>query len=211
MEILFSSSLLLNIAVLYLLSAVTPGPNFVLTLHNSIRYGRFAGVVTAVGLATGVAVHLFYTNVGFAILIKNSPLVFSVIKYLGAGYLLYLAYKIFSEVDQSLHIDKDADVANKNFITWNLFKQSFLTSALNPKLTLFFLSIFTTFVPQEIGMFALMLISVILVLLEFSWFTLVGFVFTQKFFLQKYYQYQKFVNILFGIILVVLAIRVLVS
>ncbi|WP_077216996.1 LysE family transporter [Piscirickettsia litoralis] len=85
-----------TIALIALLAAVSPGPDFVIVAKNALLYDRRSGVMTSVG--AGVLVHSFYCVLGLAVVISQSLLLFSLIKYLGAAYLIYLGVKsLFSE------------------------------------------------------------------------------------------------------------------
>lgn len=83
---------------------IMPGPDNVFTLTQSIAKGRNAGIFTTLGLCTGLLVHIFAATFGLAAIIYQSSLAFAVIKYAGAAYLLFLAYKSFRAKDTSLNL-----------------------------------------------------------------------------------------------------------
>src|SRR5438094_7329342 len=83
----------LTIASLHLLAVMSPGPDFVLISKNSLVYSRKSGVYSALGLALGILVHITYSLIGIAYIISRSIVIFSTIKLLGAGYLIYIGYK----------------------------------------------------------------------------------------------------------------------
>ncbi len=72
---------------------LTPGPVFVIVVHNSLSHGRKSGIMTAVGVFLGNFVHLTYCLTGIALLITTVPLIFNTIKYMGVAYLIYLGIK----------------------------------------------------------------------------------------------------------------------
>ena len=81
---------LFAVAIVSLLAAVSPGPDFFVVLRNSLSYSRKAGLLTALGVSLALTVHLFYTLVGIGVLIAESPFLYSLLKYVGVGYLFYI-------------------------------------------------------------------------------------------------------------------------
>ena len=90
-----------------------------------------------------------------------------------------------------------------------LFKIGFITNALNPKASLFFLSLFTLVLKTETSPYVLVIIGVLLVLQTTLWFIIVSYFFTQELIQKKYFEYQNYINKFFGIILLLLAVKVL--
>jgi len=126
--------------------AISPGPDNIFVLMQSVLHGKKYGLATIIGLMTGCIVHTIFVAVGISTIIKENNTIFSVIKILGAVYLLYLAYKVItggSEISMSTEkIDKKTP--------FQLFKIGFIMNVLNPKVTLFFLALFPGFLFSEI-------------------------------------------------------------
>jgi len=78
---------LLAVAVISLFAAISPGPDFFIVLRNSLSYSRKAGFLTALGVSLALIVHLTYTLVGLGVLIAESPVLYSLLKYTGVAYL----------------------------------------------------------------------------------------------------------------------------
>lgn len=132
----------LIIASLHLLAVMAPGADFILVMRNSMVHSRKIGIYTALGLGLGILVHVTYSLVGLALVISKSILIFNAIKILGALYLLYLgANMLFSKSSKlrSQHFNKP----KKELSAFGAVKMAFLTNVLNPKVTLFFLSVFS--------------------------------------------------------------------
>lgn len=121
--------------------AVTPGPDNIYVLTQSITNGKKYGLATVAGLISGCLVHTTLLAFGVSAIIKQSEQLFFIIKLFGAGYLLYLAYQVFKS-DSSLSLSED-DVPKKGLDS--LFKQGFIMNVLNPKVTIFFLAFFPGF------------------------------------------------------------------
>jgi len=129
----FIASLLLNL---------TPGNDMIYVASRSISQGIKAGIISALGVFIGCFVHILAAVFGLSIIIAKSAFLFELIKFLGAGYLIYLGTKaLITKSDLNKDIMTLAPI-NK----WKLLKQGIVTNALNPKVALFFLS----FLPQFI-------------------------------------------------------------
>ena len=140
MEILISFIIAVSIL------AISPGPDNIFVLMQSVVHGKKYGLATITGLMTGCIVHTTFVAVGISAIIKENNTIFLGIKILGAVYLLYLAYKVItggSEISMSTEkIDKKTP--------FQLFKIGFIMNVLNPKVTLFFLALFPGFLFAEI-------------------------------------------------------------
>ncbi len=138
-EILFSFVL----ATLAL--AVSPGPDNIFVLTQSMVNGRKFGLATVYGLMTGCIIHTTLVAFGVSEILKRNENLFFAIKLFGAGYLLYLAYQVFrSSSDIVFSTD---NVQQKT--TFQLFKTGFWMNVLNPKVTIFFLAFFPQFLFSE--------------------------------------------------------------
>lgn len=121
--------------------AITPGPDNIYVLTQSITNGKKYGLATVAGLISGCLIHTTLLAFGVSAIIKESEQLFFFIKLFGAGYLLYLAYQVFKS-DSSLSLSEDS-VPKKGL--GSLFKQGFIMNVLNPKVTIFFLAFFPGF------------------------------------------------------------------
>ena len=121
--------------------AVSPGPDNIFVLMQSVVYGKKYGLATVAGLMTGCIIHTTLVAFGVSAVITNTPAIFYGIKVLGAAYLVYLAYKVFKS---SADITMNSESLEKKSPT-QLFKTGFLMNVLNPKVTIFFLALFPGF------------------------------------------------------------------
>ena len=166
MEILISFILAVSIL------AISPGPDNIFVLMQSVVHGKKYGLATITGLMTGCIVHTTFVAVGISAIIKENNTIFLVIKILGAVYLLYLAYKVItggSEISMSTEkIDKKTP--------FQLFKIGFIMNVLNPKVTLFFLALFPGFLFSEILPISLQfyILGALFILVSFVVFSLIA-------------------------------------
>lgn len=125
-----------------MLLTISPGPDNIYVLMQSIAHGKKYGIATAFGLVLGIIIHTSLIAFGVSAIIQNSPKLFFIIKLLGALYLLYLAYKVF-KISSKIDLE-NSSVPKKPVI--ELIKQGFIMNILNPKVTIFFLAFFPAFI-----------------------------------------------------------------
>ena len=139
--------LLLFIAAGILLN-LTPGPDVLYIVTNSLRSGARAGVVAALGINAGCFVHIFAAALGVSALIAASATTFTILKWIGAAYLVWIGLKLlFARAPQASPDLRELARGQPVLPLWNVFLGGFLTNALNPKVAIFFLA----FVPQFIA------------------------------------------------------------
>ncbi|MHB1198309.1 MAG: LysE family translocator [Polaromonas sp.] len=144
--------LLLFVAAGLLLN-LTPGPDVLYIVTHALRDGARAGVVAALGITAGVFVHIFAAAIGVSALLAASSMAFSMLKWLGAAYLVYVGLRLLltraPREGAAYAINLVANSAHSTGATAlkSIFFQGFWTNALNPKVALFFLA----FVPQFIA------------------------------------------------------------
>ncbi|WP_312282543.1 LysE family translocator [Pseudescherichia sp.] len=129
------------------LLSVTPGPDMAYVIGQSVANGRRAGIISAAGVALGSCTHAVASAVGLTALITASPLMFTIIKYLGAAYLMYLGSKmILGTFTKQTTNHSNADTVRTKATLTNLLSKGFITTLTNPKVLLFFISFFPQFV-----------------------------------------------------------------
>ncbi len=121
--------------------AISPGPDNIYVLTQSITNGRKYGLATVAGLISGCIVHTTLLAFGISAIIKQNDKIFFSIKLFGAAYLFYLAYQVFKS---DARLDLSEDGVPKKRLT-QLFRQGFIMNVLNPKVTIFFLAFFPGF------------------------------------------------------------------
>ncbi|MBN1500802.1 MAG: LysE family translocator [Spirochaetes bacterium] len=129
-----------------LLLIIAPGPDILFVITQGISSGRKAGFTTALGLAAGNSVHTLLAAFGIAVIFKNSAAAFTIFKFLGAGYLIFLSVKILLHFNDSVVIESDVQTRKKN-----LFLRGFIMNVVNPKVALFFMAFLPQFVDYSAG------------------------------------------------------------
>ncbi len=198
----------LTVALVHILAAMSPGPDFAIVTRNSLVYSRKVGVYTALGIALGLLVHIAYSLLGIGFLITQSILVFNIIKYIGAGYLLYIGYKALlskpvAEAEEKVASQKATDIS-----AWSAIKIGFLTNALNPKATMFFLAVFTQVIDPATPMWVQLVYGLEMIVATFAWFSIVAYLFSNYLLKQKLLKVRHRIDHVMGVVLIALGIKV---
>ena len=122
---------------------ITPGNDTIFILSRSIAQGRKAGIVSALGIGTGSIVHTLLAAFGLSLIIAESILIFNMIKYAGAAYIIYIGWKMLFGKSQ---MNTDLPASNKSANYVKIYRDGIITNVLNPKVALFFIA----FLPQFI-------------------------------------------------------------
>lgn len=136
---------LISFVIAVSLLAISPGPDNIFVLMQSVVHGKKYGLATIVGLMTGCIIHTVFLALGVSTIIKNNSFIFFGIKLFGALYLFFLAYKVFKS--SSVISISTEEIEKKSPV--QLFKVGFIMNVLNPKVTLFFLALFPGFLFSE--------------------------------------------------------------
>ncbi|NBF04413.1 LysE family transporter [Pseudomonas sp. Fl5BN2] len=130
-----------------LLMVLTPGPNMIYLISRSICQGRKAGIISLLGVVAGFFVHLFAAAVGLTAVFLTVPMAYEVLKWAGALYLMWLAWQALKPGARSPFEARQLPPDSSR----KLILMGFLTSALNPKIAVFYLSVFPQFINPEHG------------------------------------------------------------
>jgi RhtB (resistance to homoserine/threonine) family protein len=174
----------LKLAVAHLLAAISPGPDFAIVVRQSLAHGRRAALWTSVGIGTAILLHVTYTLLGIGLLLRSSPPAFTVTKFAGAAYLAWIGAKALASrprrglahppAGAEADLERPAEPG-----PGRAFGTGFLTNALNPKVTLFFVAIFATLVDPATPKGLQAVYGAYLSLSTMAWFSLVSIFFTR--------------------------------
>jgi threonine/homoserine/homoserine lactone efflux protein len=136
---MISTETLLTFLTASILLALAPGPDNIFVLTQSALRGRSAGIVVTLGLCTGLIVHSSAVAFGVAVIFQTSVVAFSILKFAGAGYLVYLAVQAFRSSGERIQSKPDGEMKH-----WKLYVRGIIMNITNPKVSIFFLA----FLPQ---------------------------------------------------------------
>lgn len=200
----------LIIASVHLLAVASPGPDFAIVLRYAVRYGRRAAIFASLGIGLAILLHVTYSLVGIGVLIKTTPWLFQLLTVLAACYLLYLAQgalRVKAPVGQQvIALEQHAVPASMK-----AFRAGFITNGLNPKATLFFLSLFAVVISAETPFSYKLIYGLYMAVATAAWFCMLSMVLTNTrvrgFLLLKGYWFDR----LMGLLLLGLAAQLLYS
>ena len=192
----------LTVITITTLAVISPGPDFAMVSRNSLLLSRRAGVLTAVGIALGVWVHVTYTLLGVGLLMKQSLVLFNIVKLLGALYLIHIGIQMLRTQPGEIH----SQVATQPPSDWAALRTGFLTNALNPKTTVFVVSLFMQVVQPGTPMSVQLAYGAFISLAHFLWFALVAGCFSAPAVRQRLVAIRHWIDRVFGAVLVSLGV-----
>ena len=169
----------LTVALIHLLAVASPGPDFAVVVRESVAHGRRTGTWTALGVGTGIFVHVAYSLLGIGLIVSQSIVLFNALKWLAATYLFYIGIKALRAkpaAPGSLEVVGDGAERSPR----GAFMTGFVTNGLNPKATLFFLSLFTVVINPHTPLAVQAGYGVYLAFATALWFCLVALLFSQR-------------------------------
>jgi len=171
----------LALATIHFLAVVAPGPDFAVTIRQSVRFGRGIGIWTALGIGAGISVHVLYTVLGVGALMHTLPWLLTVAKIIGGAYILYLGVSLLrSQPKTVLEGEKEGHEPPVEQTRLKAFTTGFLTNATNPKATLFFLAIFTTLISTSTPLVIQALYGLWMCFVNALWFVIVALFFSSN-------------------------------
>jgi len=135
------------------LLAIAPGPDNIFVLAQSALRGRNAGLLVMLGLCTGLIVHSTAVALGVAVIFQTSAMAFSALKFIGAGYLMVLAWQAFRASASKLQAVRSPEAG-----LWKLYRRGILMNITNPKVSIFFLAFLPQFADPSRGPISLQLL-----------------------------------------------------
>src|SRR5690606_12896977 len=158
------------------INAVIPGADFAMVLRQSVVHGRREALLTSAGIATAILVHGTYTLLGVGVIVGQSLLLFNILKWAGAAYLVFLAISALRSPPPQPPVVGEDVAGHKGDMA--AFALGFLTNLLNPKAVLFFLALFTSLVSVKTAGEIKAIYVVSMSLMLFAWFAMVSVFFT---------------------------------
>ncbi|MDN5713684.1 MAG: LysE family transporter [Acinetobacter sp.] len=191
---------IIAIAIITLLAVISPGADFALVSRNSYLYGRKQGIYTAYGIACAVWIHISYSVLGLSFLKHYIPNLLHIIQYIGALYLMYIGYKTFTQQQISDHATHTLLRPRQAFI------QGFLGNSLNPKTTLFVMSIFAQLLRGNHGLMHLIGYGMFISASHLLWFLLISLFCSTPVIRNKILRKQVSINRVIGTVLATLGL-----
>lgn len=192
---------LLAVATLTVLAVISPGADFAMVTRNSLLHGRPAGLLASLGVALGVQLHVLYTMLGVGLVLRHSPQAMGAIRLAGAVYLVWVGWSTFRARPAA-----DGAPAATGLTAWQAVRTGFFTNALNPKTTLFVLSVYTQVVGAGTPLPVQVAYGLFMSGAHLVWFAAVAVVFSQAALRIRLLQRQQRVNRAIGSVLMALGL-----
>jgi len=198
----------LTVALVHLLAVASPGPDFAVVVRESVTRGQRSGSWTALGLGSGILLHVGYSLLGIGLIVSQSILLFNLFKWLAAGYLVYLGWRALRAQPMVLEAFASQDSPRS---ARRAFALGFITNGLNPKATLFFLSLFTVVIDPQTPLGVQVGYGLYLALATGLWFCLVAWLFSRDRVRAGFARMGHWFDRLTGALLIGLGVRLAIS
>ncbi len=182
---------------------MSPGPSLAVVLQQTLRGGRRTGLVAALTHGLGIGLYALLCISGIAVMITASPLLFKALQWLGAAYLLWLGIK-------GLRAQTRADATQADPpSTGSAARDGFLVVFLNPKVAVFFIALFSQVIGSETTLLERLIYAATAMFIDMGWYMIVAWSFSNPHLLGRLQQNEVWLERVFGLILIALAIRLL--
>jgi RhtB (resistance to homoserine/threonine) family protein len=206
MELLINTYVaeIIAVSTIAIFMAMLPGADFVMVTRTSIHNGRLAGLYMSLGMCLSVCIHASYSIAGLAIVIANSPWLFSTIKYLGAAYLIYIAWQLLTT---GKILNKEQSNKKTQMSPSIALRLGFTCNILNPKTSIFFLSIFTQVVSVDTPLIMQVMYGLIIMLAHFIWYSGIALLLSHPNILPRFNRQKQKIDKVAGLVLMLMAIK----
>ena len=196
---------LLSIGLIQLLAVISPGPSFLITARTAVAQSRADGIKVALGLGAGTVVWSSAALLGLNAVFHAVPVLFMAMKVAGALFLLYIAYMIFRHAAEPLKIEGQGERLSNPFV------KGFLTQISNPKVAVFFGSIFIAMLPAQVPLWMTLVLIFMVSFNEVWWYTVVALFFGAGPVRNFYLKAKAWIDRVTGLFLGALGLRLLWS
>jgi threonine efflux protein len=204
--------LLFGIWSLHFVALISPGPDFMLTLKNTLKFGKVGGILGAFGFGLGILTHCLLSISGVYLFLTQFYLAKSILNYFGAIYLIWIGLRhlfLFLKINSNPEDKVIDDCKEPKKI--NSFLEAFFTNLFNPKAGIFILSLFSSLAPRNLDLENQIIISLGIIFLTIIWFSLVALFFDQEKIRMKYYQLEPIINFLFSFVFILFGLGLLIN
>lgn len=196
-----------SIALMHFVAVISPGPDFAIVLKQSLSKGLKAALWTSFGIGSAILLHVMYSILGISLVIKTTPWLYTLLIYIAAAYFIWIGVSALRSKANKELITGSEDTAKSKW--YRAFGLGFLTNGLNPKATLFFLSLYTVAIPAHTDLSTKAFYGVYFALATGLWFCFLSYVTNFKDFRIAYQSHGHWFDRLMGIVLIIMAIVLL--
>ncbi|CAM3824085.1 LysE family translocator [Rheinheimera salexigens] len=203
------------IATVHLMAVASPGPDFAIVLRYAVRYGVKAAIAASIGIGSAILLHVTYSLIGIGVLIQTTPWLFQLLSVVAALYLAYIGIQALrskpSVETSAASTDPAAASLHAAPSVRKAFIAGFITNGLNPKATLFFLSLFAVIIAPTTPLEYKLIYGLYMAVATALWFSFLSLILTRqkvrRFLLAKGYWFDRAM----GLLLLALALHLIFS
>lgn len=196
----------LSILAICVLGAISPGPSLAAVMKSTVQGSRTHGLVTSISHALGIGIYAFLVAAGIGLVITETPWLFKFITYAGSAYLVWMGYKAITASSPLINDQRQLQQLSLKQAAMD----GFLVSFLNPKIAIFFLALFSQFVTPDSTIMTQILMASIATLCDGVWYCMIASVAGHDKVLPALRKRATLINRLCGILLILVALRILV-
>tara|TARA_B110000467_G_scaffold32861_1_gene29895 strand:- start:1153 stop:1725 length:573 start_codon:yes stop_codon:yes gene_type:complete len=187
---------------------MSPGPDFFLIVRQSLCQGRKISIFTSMGVGSGVILHVLFCIFGLGVIISRSDIIFNLIIISGALYIIYMGIKSLLVSIPLISVDYNI---NKEYSSYTAFAKGFLTNILNPKATLFFLSIYTIIIKDNSPTYIQLAYGLWMAVATAGWFCFLSIVLTNHSIVKRVELFGFKIQKIMGIVLLIIGFKILIN
>ncbi len=182
---------ILPIAFALLIGAMSPGPSFLVVAQTAMDKSRLHGLACSLGTGVGAAFFVLIASLGLFFILETVPWLYGLFKFLGGVYLLFLAYKIWTNASKPM---SSSDYSTKELSLYKSFLLGILTQLSNPKTSIVIGGIIMAFLPAETPSYTYLLLVIMAFIIDAGWYTIVAILLTTPKAQKLYIKFKKSIN-----------------
>ena len=201
----------LLIATIVSVHLLEPGPNFFICAKHGLNYSLKKDLATTAGVATGALVHVILGLLSFSAIIAQSHWLYNILKYVGAAYLIYHGIIALFSRQKKFNIPNTQVELLARISSFQAFCTGLFTMLTNIMATIHFLRLFTTVIPLSTPMMVKATLIIVLLVISWLWFSIVAVSFSLNRFRKIYVRFQRWIDVMFGSLMIRLGFRLVLS
>jgi threonine/homoserine/homoserine lactone efflux protein len=189
---------------------VSPGPNFILVTNTALGQSRRAGLLTALGVATGSGLFALAGLVGLLVLIHSIPYFALMTRFVGGGYLAWIGADMLRHC-RNKSTAYTATTVQRETSPLASYQIGLLTNLTNPKAWAFYLSLFALLMNPDVPLWGKVVLNIAMIIISFAWYAVVAVLISSRKFQPVFLGLQPFIQGLLGVLLLVLSGKILLG
>ncbi len=191
----------------HLAAVITPGANFLVVSNHALVYSRRAGLMTVRGVVTGSTFYVLSGIIGFTIIISQSPALIALLRIVGAVYFSYMGMQLIRAGLTPIQHHNTTNRVSNILTDLQAYRVGLMTALANPASALYFLSLFTTFIPLSAAAIEKIITGGMLLLITFTWYTFLALTCSSSQ-VQGFYRHsERWMKLIFGLVWLALALK----